>query len=148
MNIKVSSLYKQLQLPFPEYQTQGSSGMDLYACIEKSLTLQSFERVLIPSGIFLEIPESLEGQTRSRSGLALKKGLVLAGGIGTIDSDYRGEILLSITNIDKNAQIIEPGERIAQIVFVPIARIVLKEVSELTNTSRGQGGFGSTGVFL
>jgi dUTP pyrophosphatase len=148
MKIRFSSLYKKLKFPFPEYQTQGSSGMDLYACIEESLGIKPFERILIPSGIFLEIPSHLEGQIRTRSGIAFKKGLVTTGGIGTIDSDYRGELLISLINMDKNVQTIEPGDRLAQLIFAPIEKVVLEEVEELDHTVRQQGGFGSTGISL
>lgn len=132
--------------PNPSYSTQYSSGMDLRANIEANIVLKPLERVLIPTGIFLEIPEGFEAQIRPRSGLAIKKGITVLNTPGTIDSDYRGEvgvILINLSNVDVS---IEPGERICQMVFSKFEPVVLVNVKSLGNTDRGSGGFGHTGT--
>jgi len=130
----------------PQYATTGASGMDLRANIPEALVLKSLERMLIPTGIRLEIPEGFEGQIRPRSGLALKQGLTCLNSPGTIDSDYRGEIKVLLVNLSSGEQDIQPGDRIAQIVFCPIARADLKLREGLDTTERGEGGFGHTGI--
>ncbi len=129
----------------PNYKTSGSSGIDLYANIENSITLNPLEPTLIPTGLYLSIPEGYEGQIRARSGLALKHGITLANGIGTIDSDYRGEIGVILVNLSKEEYIINKGDRIAQLVFIKYEKVELKEVDSLDETLRGNGGFGHTG---
>ena len=133
-------------LPLPSYQTSGSAGMDLRAAIAEPMTLRPLERVPVPTGLRIQLPEGYEGQVRARSGLAFKKGLAVINGPGTIDWDYRGELKVLLTNLDPSPQTIQPGERIAQLVVVPVAQLPVVEVSEVDeDTERGSGGFGSTG---
>lgn len=140
---------KILRLPhnkvLPEYKTEGSSGMDLSAAIDEPITLKSLERRLIPTGIKIELPLGYEAQVRARSGLSIKHGITLINAIGTVDSDYRGEICVPVVNLSADEYTIHPNERIAQMVIckVETANIVVTE--ELENTDRGSGGFGSTG---
>ena len=144
--LKVKRLPHAKNLPLPAYATPHSSGLDLRAAIEKPITVKPLERVLIPTGLILEIPEGYEGQVRPRSGLALKKGLTVLNAPGTIDADYRGEVKVILINLGKEEVVIEPGERIAQLVIAPVQRVEVVEVQELTPTERGEGGFGSTGT--
>ncbi len=143
MNVNVINKSKHA---LPEYKTKDSAGMDLCANIEGSLTLKPLERTLLPTGLFLEIPEGYEAQIRPRSGLALKKGLTLLNTPGTIDADYRGEIGIILVNVSNEDVTIKDGERIAQMVFAAYAKMTLSEVETLDETVRGAGGFGSTGV--
>lgn len=131
--------------PLPKYETEGSAGMDLRANIEVPVTLLPLERSLIPTGLFIELPDSYEAQVRPRSGLAAKRGLTLLNTPGTIDSDYRGEIKCIVVNLSNEAQVIEPGERIAQMVIARYEQVTLLEADFLEETVRGAGGFGSTG---
>lgn len=131
--------------PTPDYKTSGSSGIDLQANIEGPIILKPLEPRLIPTGIYVSIPEGYEGQVRARSGLALKHGIALANGVGTIDSDYRGEIGTILVNLSKKDYIINRGDRIAQLVFIKYEKVEFEEVDTLDNTIRGQGGFGHTG---
>jgi dUTP pyrophosphatase len=134
----------------PVYGTEDSAGCDLYANIENSITLMPLERVLVPTGVYLEIPEGYEGQVRPRSGLALKKGLTVLNSPGTIDSDYRGEVGVVIVNLSNYIQTIEPETRIAQIVFAKYSKATLIPVlmfdSDDSLNERGDKGFGSTGL--
>ena len=130
----------------PEYKTQGSAGMDIRANISEAIQLSSLERILVPTGLSIELPQGHEAQIRPRSGLAIKKGLSLVNTPGTIDSDYRGEIGVILINLSKETQTIEPGERIAQMVIAKYEQANLVEVEVLSDTERGAGGFGSTGV--
>lgn len=143
MKVKIINKSKN---ELPKYETKGSSGMDLRANLNESLIIKPLDRVLVPTGIFLEIPEGYEGQVRARSGLALKKGLSLPNGIGTIDSDYRGELKVILINLGKEDIVIENGDRIAQLVFIKYERAQIELVDELSSTDRSQGGFGHTGV--
>jgi dUTP pyrophosphatase len=129
----------------PAYQTPGSAGMDLYACINEPVELAPLERQLIPTGIHIALPSGLEAQVRPRSGLALKKGLTCLNSPGTIDSDYRGMIGVILVNVSNSPQSIAPGERIAQLVIAHYEHIEWEPVNELPNTTRNAGGFGSTG---
>lgn len=131
--------------PLPHYQTTGSAGMDLRADIQQIIQLQPLERTLVPTGLYIELPDGFEAQIRPRSGLAIKKGLSLVNTPGTIDSDYRGEIKVIVINLSNEIQIIEPGERIAQMVIARYEQIEWQNVNELSGTDRGAGGFGSTG---
>ena len=131
--------------PFPKYATTGSSGLDLMAHIENAVSLQSLERKLIPTGLFLEIPQDLEAQVRPRSGLAINHGITCLNSPGTIDSDYRGEIKVILVNLSDNPFTINNGDRIAQIVFSKVEKIKWQEESLLSTSSRGEGGFGHTG---
>lgn len=129
----------------PSYKTEGSAGMDLQASIDSPIELGSFERVLVPTGLFISIPKGYEGQVRARSGLALKHGISLANGIGTIDSDYRGEIKVILINLSREAYRINDGDRIAQFILAKYENIEFKEVEILDETRREGGGFGHTG---
>lgn len=128
----------------PVYMTEGSAGMDVRANIKEPITLGSLERVLVPTGIKMEIPQGYEVQVRPRSGLALKHGISMANTPGTIDSDYRGEIGVIMINLSKEDFVINPGERIAQLVLGKVYQMDLVE-GELSATERGEGGFGHTG---
>lgn len=130
----------------PKYETDGSSGMDLRANLNEPIKLNSLDRVLVPTGLFIEIENGYEVQVRARSGLALKKGLSLPNGIGTIDSDYRGELQVILVNLSKDEIVINDGDRIAQMVVMKIEKPEIVEVKELSETKRNQGGFGHTGV--
>ena len=132
--------------PLPSYETIGSAGMDLRANIDATVELKPLERNLIPTGIFVELPNGYEAQIRPRSGLAVKKGLTLLNTPGTIDSDYRGEIKIIIVNLSDQLQVIEPNERIAQMIIAKYEKIEWELVEELEETARGAGGFGHTGV--
>jgi dUTP pyrophosphatase len=132
--------------PLPEYQTAGASGMDIRAWLQTSVTLQPLERLLIPTGLYIALPEGFEAQVRPRSGLAIKRGLTLVNTPGTIDSDYRGELLVPMINLSQEAQVINDGERIAQMIIARFERICWHPVMELGYTDRGTGGFGSSGI--
>ncbi len=132
-------------LELPAYATPGAVGCDLRAAIETELTITPGERTLVPTGIAVAIPEGYEGQVRMRSGLAHEKGLALLNAPGTIDSDYRGEIRVIVANLGSEPVTLERGDRIAQLVFAPVARARFEKVTELPPTPRDSGGFGSTG---
>ncbi|MBP6456237.1 MAG: dUTP diphosphatase [Chitinophagaceae bacterium] len=129
----------------PRYQTSGSAGMDVFCNEELQLALLPLERKLIPTGIFLELPDGIEVQIRPRSGLAIKQGLTLLNSPGTIDSDYRGEIKIILINLSNETQLIKPGDRIAQLVFAKYEKITWEQVDNLSESERGEGGFGHTG---
>jgi dUTP pyrophosphatase len=131
--------------PLPEYATSGSSGMDIRASLEEAKTLQSFERALIPTGLFIELPNGYEAQIRPRSGLAIKQGITCLNSPGTIDSDYRGEIKIILINLSGKEQVIQPGDRIAQMIIQKVEKGILTEVKGLAITERNEGGFGHTG---
>lgn len=131
--------------PMPAYATADAAGMDLRANLDAPLTLQSLERTLVPTGLFMELPSGFEAQIRPRSGLAIKQGLTLLNTPGTIDADYRGEIKIIMINLSGEPQTIQHGDRIAQMVIAPFVQVVLDEVKELSETERGSGGFGHTG---
>lgn len=130
----------------PKYETEGSSGLDLKAACESSIVIQPFERVLIPTGLYIELPEGYEAQIRPRSGLALKKGLTVLNTPGTIDADYRGEIGVIIYNSSQIPQTIFPGDRIAQMVIAKVEKALFYDVDMINETKRGDGGFGHTGT--
>lgn len=132
--------------PLPLYETVGSAGMDLRAQLQEPVMLKPLQRALIPTGLFIELPDGYEAQVRPRSGLALKKGVTVLNSPGTIDSDYRGEIKVILINLSNETTIINTGERIAQMIISKYERVQLKEVDELNETERGEGGFGHTGV--
>jgi dUTP pyrophosphatase len=138
-------IINQSPFPLPQYETAGSAGMDLRANTTHSITLEPLERTLLPTGLFLELPQGYEAQIRPRSGLAAKRGLTLLNAPGTIDSDYRGEIQCILVNLSNLPQTIEPGERIAQMVVAKFEQIEFVHVEQLDVTIRGTGGFGSTG---
>lgn len=130
----------------PGYETSGSAGMDIRASVEGQIVLPPGKRALIPTGLFMEIPEGYEVQIRARSGLAIKNGIGLVNGIGTIDSDYRGEIMVPLINLGDEDFVVKNGDRIAQMVVCAYAKATFDVVGELDETERGAGGFGSTGV--
>lgn len=129
----------------PQYSTEGSSGMDLRAHLPEPVVLKPLERWLVPTGLFIELPFGFEAQVRPRSGLAIRQGLTCLNTPGTVDSDYRGEIKVILVNLSADEQIIQPGERIAQLVIQKVEKAVWQEVDVLAETSRSSGGFGSTG---
>jgi len=131
--------------PLPEYATKGASGMDIRASLDIPLTLQPLERNLIPTGLFVEIPQGYEIQIRPRSGLAIKQGITCLNTPGTIDSDYRGEIKIILINLSSEEQVIHPGDRIAQMIIQKTERAEFTQVEILNNTERAAGGFGHTG---
>ncbi|MEI6436496.1 MAG: dUTP diphosphatase [Bacteroidota bacterium] len=132
--------------PLPSYETSKSSGMDLRANLDANITLKPLERALVPTGLFVEIPEGYEAQIRPRSGLAIKKGITLLNTPGTIDSDYRGEIKVILVNLSNEEFVVLDGERIAQMVIAEHHKAEWVEVDELVETARGAGGFGHTGM--
>ena len=131
--------------PLPEYATIGSSGMDIRANLDEAKSLQSLERALISTGLFIELPKGYEAQIRPRSGMAIKQGITCLNSPGTIDSDYRGEIKIILINLSGTEQVIQPGDRIAQMVIQKVERGILTEVKALALTERNDGGFGHTG---
>jgi dUTP pyrophosphatase len=139
------SIINRSAYPLPQYETAGSAGMDLRANLEAAVTLAPLERALIPTGLFIELPHGYEAQIRPRSGLAIKRGLTMLNSPGTIDSDYRGEIKCIVVNLSNEQQIIEPGERIAQMVVARHEKVQWQAVEQLPDSERGAGGFGSTG---
>ncbi|OGP76580.1 MAG: deoxyuridine 5'-triphosphate nucleotidohydrolase [Deltaproteobacteria bacterium RBG_16_49_23] len=146
VKIHIRRLKKNHPISLPQYMTEGSSGMDLFASLEEEVTLLPGERRLIPTGISVAIPKGFEGQVRPRSGLAIQKGIGLVNGPGTIDSDYRGEVGILLINFGKEPFTLRNGERIAQMVISRVFRSILVEVDELPPTQRQGGGFGHTGV--
>lgn len=130
----------------PQYETEGSAGMDIRAHIETPITISPGKRSLISTGLFMEIPSGYEVQIRARSGLAVKHGIGLTNGIGTIDSDYRGEIKVALINWGEKDFVVNDGDRIAQMVVCRYEKVDVVEVEELTETTRGEGGFGHTGI--
>ncbi len=144
-DIKVKVINKSSN-ELPQYKTIGSAGMDLRADLFERISLKPLERILIPTGLYIELPQGLEAQIRPRSGLAIKKGISLVNSPGTIDSDYRGEIKVIIINLSNEVQVIDPSERIAQMVIAPYFQITWETVESLSDTKRGKGGFGSTGT--
>lgn len=129
----------------PEYKTSGAAGMDLCAAIEEPVTLKPLERTLIPTGLKIELEHGYEAQIRPRSGMSIKHGITLINCVGTIDEDYRGEVCVAVVNLSNDTYTIEPGERIAQMVIAKYEQVQIEVVAELTDTARGEGGFGSTG---
>ena len=129
----------------PAYQTAGAAGLDIRANLEERIVLAPLQRTLVPTGLFLEIPEGYEVQVRPRSGLAAKHGITVINAPGTIDSDYRGEVKVPIVNLSDESFTIAHGERIAQMIFAKYERVTFQQVEELSDTQRGTAGFGSTG---
>jgi dUTP pyrophosphatase len=130
----------------PKYETEGSAGMDLSAYLNEPIILKPMERRLVPTGLFIELPMGYEGQVRARSGLAIKKGIGLVNSIGTIDSDYRGELKIPVINFGDEDFVINNGDRIAQLIIAKYERVEPKLAESLNDTNRGHGGFGHTGV--
>jgi len=143
MHVKITNKSKH---PLPQYETIGASGMDVRANLPESISIEPLGRALIKTGLFLEMEIGLECQVRPRSGLALKKGITVLNTPGTVDADYRGEIGVILVNLSNETVTIEDGERVAQLVFSKVEQVQLNEVAELNESTRGAGGFGSTGV--
>jgi dUTP pyrophosphatase len=146
LRIHIKRLRKENPVPLPQYMTEGSSGMDLFASLTEEVVLPPGERRLIPTGISVAIPEGFEGQVRPRSGLAIQKGLGIVNGPGTIDADYRGEVGVVLINFGKEPVTIRDGDRIAQLVISQVFRAIWEEVNDLSPTPRQEGGFGHTGI--
>lgn len=145
MEMKIKRLSERAKLPVRA--TVGSAGMDLHALLDAPLTIEPGGRALVPTGIAVALPSAQSvGLVFARSGLAVKKGLTLSNGVGVIDSDYTGEIRVGLINLGEDSYTIQPGERIAQLVVMPVCLPEVREVSDLEDTTRGNGGFGSTGA--
>lgn len=141
--LKILKLNEDVTVPC--YQTEGAAGMDLCAFLEQSVTLKSLERKLIPTGLKIEIPHGYEAQIRPRSGMSIKHGITLVNCVGTIDEDYRGEVCVPVINLSTEEFTINNGDRIAQMIIAPVTKAKIEVVQELSDTQRGEGGFGSTG---
>ena len=146
LKIQIKRLRKEAPVPLPRYMTEGSSGMDLFASLKEEAILPPGERRLIPTGISVAIPEGFEGQIRPRSGLAIRNGVGIVNGPGTIDADYRGEVGVVLINFGKEPVTIRDGDRIAQLVISQVFRATWEEVNDLSPTPRQEGGFGHTGI--
>lgn len=146
MKSMVLKIVNKSKNPLPRYESAQAAGMDIRCNIEAAITLQPLERKLIPTGLFIELPAGYEAQIRPRSGLALKRGLTVLNTPGTIDADYRGEVGVILINLSGEAQTIEPGERICQMVIAKHESPEVVELTELSETERGAGGFGHSGV--
>jgi dUTP pyrophosphatase len=147
MNLPVRIEWKRLSplARIPAYQTSLAAGMDVHAAITEPMLLEPNRVVLVPTGFALAIPAGFEAQVRPRSGLSTKYGVTVPNAPGTIDADYRGEVMVALINLGRSDFTVEPGMRVAQLVFAPVARADIAEVAELSSTERGTGGFGSTG---
>ena len=143
--MKIKVINKSVHV-LPSYETIASAGMDLRANITESIILKPLERTIVKTGLFLELPVGYEAQVRPRSGLAAKKGITVLNAPGTVDADYRGEVGVILVNLSNEDFVVENGERVAQMVIAKHERAEWEEVTELSNTVRGEGGFGSTGV--
>lgn len=143
LDVKIKKIKPNAILP--KYQTNNSAGMDLHACIDEPIIIQPMQRLVIPTGLVIELPEGYESQIRARSGMALKHGIAMANGVGTIESDYRGEYGVLAINLSNEPFVIEPGMRIAQLVVSKYEHVIWRETNDLSETDRGDGGFGSTG---
>lgn len=144
MTVKVEVINKSPH-PLPEYQTSGSAGLDLRAWIPEPVVLQPLQRQLIPTGLYIALPDGFEAQIRPRSGMAIKKGITLINTPGTIDADYRGEIMIPLINLSDTPQEIRDGERVAQMIIAKYDRIEWEKTEQLSATQRGEGGFGHSG---
>lgn len=142
MEIKIVNRSKH---PLPQYETEYSAGMDLRANISEPVTIKPLERTLVPTGLFIELPEGYEAQIRPRSGMAFKHGISLLNTPGTIDADYRGEIKIILVNVSNEPYTVNDGDRVAQMVISKFVQAKLTEVQQLNQTERGEGGFGHTG---
>lgn len=143
LQIQIQILKEEAVLP--EYKTPGAAGMDLSACLSENLLLPKGEVVLVPTGLAMAIPEGYEGQIRPRSGFSTKHRIIMPNSPGTIDSDYRGEILIPLLNLSGEDFVLEPGTRVAQLVIQAVSQLPIQVVTGLNTTQRGTGGFGSTG---
>lgn len=143
MEVKVKKLNKNAILP--AYQTEHAAAMDIHACIDEPMPVRPLERFMVPTGLAFEIPEGYEMQIRARSGLSIKHGITMVNGVGTIDADYRGELSILMVNLSQRAFVIEPDMRIAQLLVQKYEKISWQLTDKLSETDRGEGGFGSTG---
>ena len=143
--VKVQFVKVHPKATLPAYATEGAAGMDLTNTLDEPLILQPGQRAKVPTGLIMVLPEGYEGQVRPRSGLAAKHGITLTNSVGTVDSDYRGEMCCLIINLGKESYTIQPGERIAQLVIAPVSHVTVELIEEAPETKRGAGGFGSTG---
>lgn len=143
MEVKIKKLRTNALLP--EYQTEHAAAMDVHACLDTPMTLRPLERAMVPTGLAIEIPVGFEMQVRARSGLSIKHGLALVNGIGTIDADYRGELNILMINLGQESFVIEPGMRVAQLLLSKYDKISWQVTEVLSETVRGESGFGSTG---
>lgn len=146
LKIQMKVLEKAKDLPLPHYESPGSAGMDLRAALEEDLVLLPGKYALISTGIKIALPDNYEGQVRPRSGLALKHGITLLNTPGTLDSDYRGEIKVLLINLGESPFTLKRGDRIAQLIIAPVVKANLIPVKVLSNTERGEGGFGHSGI--
>lgn len=146
VSVKLTRFPHGQDMPLPAYATAGSAGVDLPACVDTDTIVAPGKRVKIPTGMAIELPENYEAQVRPRSGLALKQGLTVLNTPGTIDSDYRGEIQVILINLGEEPVVISRGMRIAQMVIAPVTQVQFNEVSDLSESKRAAGGFGSTGT--
>lgn len=138
-------IINQSSNPLPSYATEGSAGMDIMANLEEPMTIGPLQRLLIPTGLFIELPEGYEAQVRPRSGLAARHGITCLNSPGTVDSDYRGELKIILINLSNEEHLIQPGDRIAQMIVHKVETIKWEPVAEVNATSRNEGGFGHTG---
>ncbi len=144
--VRITRLPHAADLPLPSYETAGAAGLDLRAAVDAPVSLEPGERAAIPTGIAIALPEGYEAQVRARSGLARRHGIAMVNAPGTVDSDYRGELQVLLINLGREAFTVGRGDRVAQLVVAPVARIAWEEVEALDATGRGAGGFGSTGL--
>ena len=148
MELKFKALNPKIgrEIPLPQFATPGSAAMDLRACIDRPVTIRAGERTVVPTGLAMALPSAdYVALLFARSGLGIRKGVCLSNGVGVIDSDYRGEIGVGLVNLSQEAYAVQPGDRIAQLMVVPVERPTVSLVEDLDDTSRGSGGFGSTG---
>ncbi len=148
MELKFKALNPKIgrEIPLPQFATPGSAAMDLRACIDRPVTIRAGERTVVPTGLAMALPSAdYVALLFARSGLGIRKGVCLSNGVGVIDSDYRGEIGVGLVNLSQEAYTVQPGARIAQLMVVPVERPTVSLVEDLDDTSRGSGGFGSTG---
>ena len=146
VSVAVKRLPHNANLPLPAYESAAAAGMDLPAAVEQELTLAPGERVLVPTGLAIALPDGYEAQVRPRSGLAARNGITVLNTPGTVDADYRGEVKVILANLGNEDFTIERGMRIAQMVIAPVVQAILQEAESLPETARGEGGFGSTGT--
>ena len=148
MELKFKALNPKIgrEIPLPQFATPGSAAMDLRACIDRPVTIRAGERTVVPTGLAMALPSAdYVALLFARSGLGIRKGVCLSNGVGVIDSDYRGEIGVGLVDLSQEAYTVQPGDRIAQLMVVPVERPTVSLVEDLDDTSRGSGGFGSTG---
>ena len=148
MELKFKALNPKIgrEIPLPQFATPGSAAMDLRACIDRPVSIRAGERTVVPTGLAMALPSAdYVALLFARSGLGIRKGVCLSNGVGVIDSDYRGEIGVGLVNLSQEAYTVQPGDRIAQLMVVPVERPTVSLVEDLDDTSRGSGGFGSTG---